>query len=132
MNIVERRVLRGPSIHSYGPCYLAVLDLEDLDDVSSAQIPGFTDALLQLLPSLMEHKCSVGRVGGFVERLREGTYMAHIVEHVTIELQCLAGHDVRFGKARAVAGMPGHYRIVVAYLGEGTVERALEVAVDTV
>ncbi|MFL6699825.1 MAG: cyanophycin synthetase [Vitreoscilla sp.] len=132
MKIIERRVLRGPSIHSYNPCFLAVLDLEELDEVSSAQIPGFTDRLLALLPTLQEHRCSLGYVGGFVERLREGTYMAHIAEHVTIELQCLAGHDVAFGKARMVRGQPRHYRVVVAYRSERVVEAAFEAAVELV
>ena len=132
MKIIERRVLRGLSIHSYSPCFLAVLDLEELDDVSSAQIPGFTDRLLALMPTLLQHRCSPGHVGGFVERLREGTYMAHITEHVTIELQCLAGHDVAFGKARMVRGQPRQYRVVVAYRSERVVEAAFEAAVQLV
>jgi cyanophycin synthetase len=132
MKIIERRVLRGPNIHSHQPCFLAVLDLEALDEVSSADLPGFTARLIETIPSLHGHRCSKGHPGGFIERLREGTYMAHIVEHVTLELQNLAGHDVGFGKARMVHGMPRHYRVVVAYRTERVVRRALEHAVELV
>lgn len=132
MKIVERRVLRGPNIHSLNPCFLAVLDLDELDEVSSADLPGFTDRLVQAIPTLEVHRCSKGHRGGFIERLREGTYMAHIVEHVTLELQNLAGHDVGFGKARMVQGKPRHYRVVVAYRTERVVNRALEIAVELV
>lgn len=132
MKILERRMLRGPNIHSDRPCFLAVLDLESLDDVSSASVPGFVDALLAAMPTLQRHRCSPGYVGGFVERLRDGTYMAHIVEHVTIELQCIAGTAVGFGKTRAVRGKPRQYRVVVAYKAEGLVEAALDVAIALV
>src|SRR3954470_5655258 len=132
MKIVEQRVLRGPNIYSPRPAFLAVLDLEDLDDVSSAAIPGFAERLIALIPTLDEHRCSLGYRGGFVERLREGTYMAHIVEHVLIELQCLAGPDLGFGKARMVKGRPRHYRIVCSYLVEPLVLAAFPFALDIV
>ncbi len=132
MKIVERRLLRGPNIHSSRPCCMAVIDLESLDGVSSVAIDGFVDRLLELVPTLVEHRCSPGYVGGFVERLRHGTYMAHVVEHVAIELQCLAGHAVGFGRARSVAGRPRHYRVVVSYRGEAVVEQALDDAIDLV
>ncbi len=132
MKIVERRLLRGNNLYSRKPCLMAILDLEDLDDVSSAALPGFTDRLLALLPSLVEHRCSPGHVGGFVERLRDGTYPAHIVEHITLELQCLAGHRVGFGRARTVQGRPRHFRVVLAYLDESLVEAALDMAMELV
>ena len=118
MKIVETRLLRGPNIHSPRPVLMAVLDLEALADLSSAQLPGFVDRLLALMPTLVEHRCSLRRRGGFVERLREGTYLAHVTEHVLIELQCLSGPTVGFGKARAVRGVPGRYRIVCSYAAE--------------
>ncbi|HEX6707232.1 MAG TPA: cyanophycin synthetase [Albitalea sp.] len=132
MKIIERRVLRGPNIHSLGPCFMAVLDLEELDEVASSALPGFTDRLLALLPGLIEHRCSLERRGGFVARLREGTYMAHIVEHLALELQTLAGHEVGFGKARSVHGRPRHYRVVMAYRSERVAQRALEAALALV
>src|SRR5256885_761574 len=132
MKIVERRMLRGPNLHSHAPCYMAIVDLEDLDEVSSADLPGFTDRLVALVPTLIEHRCSEGHRGGFIERLRMGTYPAHIAEHLTLALQNLAGHDVGYGKARSVRGMPRHYRVVMAYRSERVVERALELAIAMV
>jgi cyanophycin synthetase len=126
MKITEIRFLRGPNRYAFKPCMQAVVDLEDLDDVPSTAIAGFVDRLLAALPSLAEHRCSPGYPGGFIERLREGTYMAHVAEHVALELQSLAGHDVGFGKARMIAGRPRHYHVVVSYLSEAVAERALE------
>lgn len=75
------------------------LDLEDLRDTDSLAIPGFAERLLVTLPGLAEHHCSPGRPGGFVERLRRGTYFAHIVEHVALELSEAAGIGVTYGKS---------------------------------
>ncbi len=130
MKVVERRVLRGPNIYSARPVYLAVVDLETLDEVPSNAIPGFIEALLAAVPTFHEHRCSPGYVGGFVERLWGGTYMAHIVEHLAIELQCLAGLPVGFGKARMVVGRPRHYRVLFAYVTERVAEAALNLAIE--
>ena len=132
MKIVETRLLRGPNIHSPRPVLLAVLDLQALDGVNSAQLPDFVDRLMTLMPTLIEHRCSLRRRGGFVERLRQGTFMAHVTEHVLIELQCLSGPTVGFGKARAVKGVPGRYRIVCAYAVEPLARAALALAVEIV
>ena len=132
MKVIERRALRGPNIYAARPVYLAVIDLEALNNVASTAIPGFIDSLLAAVPTLDEHRCSPGYVGGFVERLRDGTYMAHIVEHLTIELQCLSGCRVGFGKARMVAGRPGYYRVIFAYKVECVAEAALNIAIDIV
>ena len=115
MKIIERRVLRGPNLHSHEPCFMAVLDLEGLDEVSPSGLPGFIAALLP---------------GGFVEPLREGACMAHVVEQVAIALQNLVGHDVGFGKSCRVRGSPRHHRVVVAYRNERVAARALDIAVD--
>ncbi len=130
MKVVGKHFLRGPNLYSRGPCFLALLDLQDLDEVSSQQIPGFSERLCELIPTLHEHRCSPRHPGGFVERLRDGTYLAHIVEHVTIELQCLAGTRVGFGRARRVRGKPRHYRVVCAYQLAHVVERAMELAIE--
>jgi cyanophycin synthetase len=132
MKIVESRFLRGPNRFARRPVLEAVLDLERLDEVGSHQIEGFTDRLLQMLPLLHEHHCGVGYRGGFVDRLREGTYMGHITEHVMLELQARAGHDVRYGKTRQVRGRPRHYRLVMGYELEPLAERALAMAVQIV
>lgn len=132
MKVIERRVLRGPNIYAARPVYLAVIDLEELSGVASTAIPGFVESLLAAVPTLHEHRCSPGYVGGFVERLWDGTYMAHIVEHLSIELQCLAGLPVGFGKARRVAGRPGHYRVIFGYKAESVAEAALNLAIELV
>jgi cyanophycin synthetase len=132
MKVLETRILRGPNIHSPRPCFYAVLDLEDLDDRPSSSFPGFTDRILELLPGLKDHRCSLGYRGGFVERLREGTYPAHITEHVLIELQNMAGIEVGFGKARMVPKRPRQFTIVCSYKLEKVVTEALPVAVKIV
>ena len=101
-NIAILRVthLRGPNIWTYRPVIEAWVDIGDLEDHPSNTIPGFYERLTALLPSLIEHHCSPGVRGGFLQRLREGTYAAHILEHTALELQNLAGMRTGFGKAR--------------------------------
>jgi len=132
MKILEQRFLRGPNLYSQAPCLLTVLDLEDLDGVASNSVPGFIDGLLRLLPTLHRHRCSVGHPGGFVERLRDGTYMGHIVEHVTLELQCLAGSPAGFGRTRKLGKTPGLYHVVCTYQLEPVAKEAFRIAVDLV
>ncbi len=110
MQILEQRFLRGPNIHADTPCLLSVLDLGDLYGVSTRELPQFNEALLQLLPSLADHLVPTGQPGGFAQRLREGTYLARVVEHVCLGLQCLAGAPASFGRTRPVTGTPGQYR----------------------
>ncbi|MFN7835049.1 MAG: cyanophycin synthetase [Burkholderiaceae bacterium] len=112
IEILSINYLRGPNMWTYRPVLEALVDIGDLEDCPSNLIPGFTDRLLAWLPSLVEHRCSVGERGGFVQRLREGTWPAHILEHVTLELQNLAGMPGGFGKARE-AGPRGFYKVVV-------------------
>lgn len=92
--------LRGPNIWTYRPVIEAWVNIGDLEDHPSNTIPGFYERLTQLLPGLVEHRCGIGERGGFLQRLREGTWSAHILEHVAIELQNLAGMQTGFGKAR--------------------------------
>ena len=119
--------LRGPNIWAHFPVLEAWIDLGDLNDASSELIPGFNDRLLEWLPSLIEHKCSVGKRGGFIERLHRGTYPAHILEHITIELQNLAGTPVQFGKARAT-NEDRVYKVAIQYQEEDLARAALKVA----
>jgi cyanophycin synthetase len=132
MKIVEARFLRGPNLFARRRVLEAIVDLEQLDEVASSEIDGFTDRLVQMLPGIAEHHCGVGYRGGFVDRLREGTYVGHICEHIMLELQALAGHDIRYGKTRMVPGRPRHYRIVVGYRVEALALRALEQALQLV
>jgi len=129
MEIRRIRALRGPNIWSRRPVLEAWVDLGDLNDTSSETVPGFIDRLMALLPGLIEHRCSVGERGGFLQRLQRGTYPAHIMEHSCLELQTMAGTPVGFGKARA-ATQEGLYRVVVRYEEEAVGRAALVLARD--
>jgi cyanophycin synthetase len=93
------------------------LDLEEMEEIPSNKVDGFADQLEFLIPSLYEHHCSEGHDGGFFERLREGTWMGHIAEHIALEIQTLAGMDCGFGRTRGV-GKPGVYNVVFTYTQE--------------
>lgn len=103
--------LRGPNIWTYRPVLEAWVDIGELEDFPSDKIPGFHERLTTFLPSLIEHKCSPGVRGGFLQRVKEGTWAGHILEHVTIELQNLAGMQTGFGKARSTS-QRGIYKVV--------------------
>jgi len=118
LRVLERSVYRGPHLFSTRPMIRIQVDLRDLEQWPSDRLPGFTDALLALLPGLGVHGCSYQRPGGFVERLREGTWMGHIIEHVALELQTLAGSRVTRGKTRSVRDRPGVYNILYTYRDE--------------
>jgi cyanophycin synthetase len=105
------------------------LDIGPLEERPSNSFPGFVERLTTWLPSLHKHECSVGRPGGFVERLNRGTYLAHITEHVTIALQNEMGFDVGYGRARGT-GEPGVYYIVIAYEEEEPAREAFRVALE--
>jgi cyanophycin synthetase len=115
LRVVEHAVYRGPHLYGPAPMVRVQLDLGALEDQPTDKLPGFVDALLERLPSLQAHACSLNRAGGFVERLREGTWLGHVVEHVAIELQSLAGIPVTLGKTRSVKGRPGVYDVLVEY-----------------
>jgi cyanophycin synthetase len=132
VHILEQRLLRGPNIYTRKTCLLSLLDLQELAGVSSAGLPGFTPALAGALPSLARHRCSTGQQGGFLRRLEAGTYMGHVVEHVALELQCLAGAPAGFGRTRHVRDAPGVYRVVCAYTLEQLAVPAFRAAVDLV
>jgi cyanophycin synthetase len=131
MRIDKIRTINGPNIYTYQPILIARLFLEDLTEVASTEIPGFTERLIAALPGIHEHRCSRGRPGGFVERLREGTYFAHIVEHVALELSEQAGISASFGRAR-YAGEAGCYNVVIEYKAEMGARFLLNVAVELV
>lgn len=119
MKILKTQTLRGPNYWSINYTNLIVvrLDLEDLAERPSDTIPGFYDGLVTALPTLMEHFCSPGCRGGFLQRMQEGTMMGHIIEHVALELQTLAGMDVGFGRTRETS-TPGVYQVVFEYGNE--------------
>jgi cyanophycin synthetase len=110
--------LRGPNMWANFPVLEAWVDLGDLKDSPSTSIPGFNDRLMTWLPTMIEHQCSEGVRGGFFQRLREGTYPAHILEHVTLELQELLGMPVKYGRAREMKEDSSVYKVVVQYRDE--------------
>ncbi|MGF1461210.1 MAG: cyanophycin synthetase [Leptolyngbyaceae cyanobacterium] len=130
MKILQTRTLRGPNYWSIRRQKLIVvrLDLEDLMDSPSDTLPGFYDALVQTLPSLEEHFCSPGCRGGFLSRVREGTMMGHIVEHVALELQTLADMPVGFGRTRETS-TAGIYQVVIECQNEAAGRYAMRAAV---
>ena len=123
--------LRGPNIWTYRPVLEAWVDIGDLEDSPSNTLPGFTERLSAWLPGLVEHRCGVGERGGFLLRLKEGTWPAHILEHVTIELQNLAGMKVGFGKARQTH-VRGVYKVAVRTRHEEVGRACLYAARDLV
>ena len=125
IKFLEIRYLRGPNIWTYRPVIEAVVDIGELEDYPSNTIPGFVDRLKAFLPSLIEHRCSYGERGGFLRRLDEGTWPGHILEHVTLELQNLAGMPGGFGKARETS-IRGVYMVVVRAWHEDVTRACLE------
>ena len=130
MKILKLLTLRGPNYWSIKRHKLVVmrLDLEELADKPSDLLPGFYEGLIKVLPSLEEHFCSPGCRGGFLSRVKEGTMMGHIIEHVALELQTLAGMPAGFGRTRETA-TPGVYQVVIEYLDEQAGRYAARAAV---
>lgn len=116
-----------PSPNEWGDRDLVLfrVDLGPLEDMPTGKIPGFSERLLRLIPTLTSHRCSHGVPGGFVRRMTEGegTWMGHVMEHVALELQCLRGHDVGFGRTRG-AGPRGVYNVWFECLDPRIGERA--------
>jgi cyanophycin synthetase len=131
MQIHSIRTLAGPNIYSHRPVLVMRLDLGDLDERETREFKGFNGRLLAVLPGLNDHQCSLGRPGGFVQRLEEGTYFGHVVEHVAIELAALADVGANHGKTRH-AGEPRIYNVVIEYKAEQASRYLLEVAVRLV
>jgi cyanophycin synthetase len=114
---------------TYHPVIEVWLDIGDLEDYPSNLIPGFYERLVRALPSLVEHRCSYGETGGFLKRVEEGTWPAHILEHLTLELQNLAGIPGGFGKARD-GDRRGVYKVMVSAINEEVTLTALKYARD--
>ena len=117
--------LRGPNIWTYRPVIEAWLDIGELEDFPSNTLPGFTERLTAWLPGLVEHRCGVGSRGGFLERLRDGTWAGHILEHIVLELQNMAGMKTGFGKTRST-GQRGVYKMAFRTRDEVVGRAALE------
>ncbi|MGF1556285.1 cyanophycin synthetase [Paucihalobacter sp.] len=130
MRIREINAMRGPNYWSVRrhKLIVMVLDLEEMEERPSNSIPGFKERLEAIFPTMYEHRCSVGEPGGFFQRVEEGTWMGHIIEHIALEIQSLAGMDVGFGRTRGY-GEKGVYNVVFAYMEESVGRYAAKAAV---
>jgi cyanophycin synthetase len=119
MKILEVKALRGANYWSnrWKKLIVMKLDIEDYEEKPSDKIPDFLSRLKELFPSLQTHTCSYGYEGGFLQRVEEGTYAGHVIEHIALELQTLAGMDTGFGRTRHSDG-PGIYNVVFSYVEE--------------
>jgi cyanophycin synthetase len=119
MQILDIKVMRGPNYWSIRRHKLIQmrLDLEDLEQKPTSKIPGFGERLEKMFPSMYSHRCSVGAPGGFFQRVKEGTWMGHVIEHIALELQTLAGMECGFGRTRST-GKEGVYNVVFSYMEE--------------
>lgn len=119
MLIRELRAYNGRNIYSHQKVIKMILDLQEWDNIPTCEIPNFNEHLLKLLPGLSYHHCSLGYEGGFKQRLKEGTYLAHVIEHSALEILNQIGHKVSFGRARQV-GDTSCYTIIFAHKEEHT------------
>ena len=117
MRVVSTNVYVGPSLYAHFPVIRHVIDLGPLEDYPTARLDGFAERLVEALPGLQEHGCSYRTEGGFIRRMREdeGTWLGHVWEHVALELQGVAGHDVTFGKTRSTGRAEGEYDMIYEY-----------------
>ena len=120
MEILEIKVLKGPNYWSIRrPKLIQMkLDLQEMEQKPTNQIPDFRERLEKLLPSLYEHRCSEGEPGGFFHRVEEGTWMGHVIEHIALEIQTLAGMDTGFGRTRSTGEKEGVYYVIFDYIEE--------------
>jgi len=120
MRIVDTRVYRGPNLYALRPVIRLRVDLGELEDYPTLKLPGFVDRLLATIPTLAEHTCSYDEPGGFIRRMTEdeGTWLGHVLEHVAIELQCLAGTRVSYGKTRSHNLPKGQYHVIYSFAEE--------------
>lgn len=130
MKIIETKVMRGPNYWSIKRKKLIVmkLDLEELEELPTNKIEGFGARIEALMPSLMQHRCSEGKEGGLFSRIKEGTWMGHVIEHIALELQTLAGMECGYGRTRGT-GAKGVYNVVFSYMEEAVGLYAAKAAV---
>ena len=130
MKIREINAMRGPNYWSVRrhKLIVMVLDLEEMEELPSNKVDGFYNRLTAMFPGMYEHRCSVGEPGGFFQRVEEGTWMGHIIEHIALEIQTLAGMDVGFGRTRGY-GEEGVYSVVFAYMEESVGRYAAKASV---
>ena len=113
MKIIDKTIFEGRNIYSHKKCIRLDVDLEGYSEVPTKNIDMFNENLLKMVPELYKHRCGIDEEHGFVKRLEEGTYLAHVCEHTIIALQNMLGIDLAYGKAREVSG--DHYYIIFQY-----------------
>ncbi len=130
MKIIEIRTMRGPNYWSINRKKLIVmkLDLEELEQLPTNKIDGFNTRIQALMPSLVKHRCSESKEGGLFIRIDEGTWMGHVIEHIALEIQTLAGMECGYGRTRGT-GTEGVYNVVFAYIEEAVGVYAAKAAV---
>jgi cyanophycin synthetase len=131
VEILEMRALRGPNRFSRYQAIFMELDIGTYEELPTDKLPGFKDRLVELIPTLHEHRCSPGYPGGFIERMENGTWLGHVTEHVALELQCLAATEVGFGKTLDTK-QEGIYYVIFRYRDEEVGLAAGRAAVDIV
>src|ERR1700710_561984 len=131
MKIIEMKVLKGPNYWSVRRPKLVQmkLDLEEMEQRPTNTIPGFRERMEKMLPGMYEHRCSEDTAGGFFRRVEEGTWLGHVIEHIALEIQTLAGMDTGFGRTRS-AGKPGVYHVVFSYIDAEAGKYAAKTAVQ--
>src|SRR5881409_1632946 len=134
MRIINIKVLKGPNYWSInrGKLIQMRLDLEEMEQRPTNTINGFSERIENLLPTMYEHRCSEGIEGGFFMRVKEGTWMGHVIEHIALELQTLAGMDCGFGRTRGTGKRDGVYHVVFDYMEEDAGVYAAKAAVRIV
>lgn len=130
MKIIQKRIYEGQNIYSHKKCIRIDMDLEGYAETPSKDIPNFNFNLVKMIPELKTHRCGIDEEGGFVKRLKEGTYLAHICEHTIIALQNRLGIDVSYGKAREIKG--DIYYIIIQYEYKNTAVETAKLAVDLI
>jgi D-alanine-D-alanine ligase and related ATP-grasp enzymes len=131
MKILEIKTMKGPNYWSIRrhKFIVMLLDLEDLEFKPTNMIPGFLDRMKTMFPTMLSHRCSEGVEGGFFMRAEEGTWMGHVVEHIALEVQTLAGMETGFGRTRS-AGKKGIYHVVFSYIEEEVGREVAKASVD--
>ena len=113
MKIVSFKVFQGRNIYSHKKCIRLNLDLEGYSEIPSKEIYDFNESLVNMLPELTKHRCGIDEDRGFIKRLTEGTYLAHVSEHIIIALHNMIGVEISYGKAREISG--DNYYVIYQY-----------------
>ena len=130
MKIIKQKIFEGRNIYSHKKCIRLDVDLCGYSDIPSKDIQGFNEGLIKMIPELETHRCGIDEAGGFVKRLKEGTYLSHICEHIIIAIQNKLGIDVAYGKSREIKG--DFYYIIFQYEYKGVGVESARLSIDLI